>query len=213
MIEATRARIFEYLEDKVDSEFLEHFVNDICQIVDQESYIGKQLEFEEQYIISNEAGFQDNKLKHRLALMFEELSEIAEASGQDVLHFYRQKLTDKLLETKDNEDLPFYIKNCTEILDGLVDLQYVLSGTITAIGIEKIFDEAFLEVHKNNMNKMYNSYPEVKRRIDTKFPGYTEDRIEIIPVNGKYILKVDHKIIKPENHKKVKLDKFLYNVQ
>lgn len=41
-----------------------------------------------------------------------------------------------------------------EILDALVDMQYVLSGTINACGMREIFNEAFLRVHMANMNKV-----------------------------------------------------------
>lgn len=41
-----------------------------------------------------------------------------------------------------------------EILDALVDMQYVLTGTVLACGMRDVFDEAFLRVHIANMNKM-----------------------------------------------------------
>lgn len=41
-----------------------------------------------------------------------------------------------------------------EILDALVDMQYVLTGTILQQGMVNIFDEAFLRVHNANMNKV-----------------------------------------------------------
>lgn len=41
-----------------------------------------------------------------------------------------------------------------EILDALVDAQYVLSGTINACGMRDVFDEAFMRVHRANMNKV-----------------------------------------------------------
>lgn len=41
-----------------------------------------------------------------------------------------------------------------EILDALVDMQYVLSGTINAQGMRDVFDEAFMRVHRTNMQKV-----------------------------------------------------------
>lgn len=41
-----------------------------------------------------------------------------------------------------------------EILDALVDMQYVLSGTVNACGMRDVFDEAFMRVHRANMNKV-----------------------------------------------------------
>lgn len=40
-----------------------------------------------------------------------------------------------------------------EILDALVDMQYVLSGTINECGMRDVFDEAFMRVHHANMQK------------------------------------------------------------
>lgn len=40
-----------------------------------------------------------------------------------------------------------------EILDALVDMQYVLSGTINVQGMRGVFDEAFMRVHRANMQK------------------------------------------------------------
>lgn len=41
-----------------------------------------------------------------------------------------------------------------EILDALVDMQYVLSGTVNACGFQRVFDEAFGRVHRANMQKI-----------------------------------------------------------
>jgi predicted HAD superfamily Cof-like phosphohydrolase len=40
-----------------------------------------------------------------------------------------------------------------EQLDALVDMQYVLSGTVNAMGMRRVFDLAFLRVHEANMKK------------------------------------------------------------
>jgi predicted HAD superfamily Cof-like phosphohydrolase len=50
-----------------------------------------------------------------------------------------------------------------EILDALVDMQYVLSGTINAQGMRSVFDEGFIRVHRANMKKVL-----VKSRRHTK---------------------------------------------
>jgi predicted HAD superfamily Cof-like phosphohydrolase len=41
-----------------------------------------------------------------------------------------------------------------EVLDALVDIQYILSGTVVAFGLQQMFDEAFEEVHASNMSKL-----------------------------------------------------------
>jgi predicted HAD superfamily Cof-like phosphohydrolase len=50
-------------------------------------------------------------------------------------------------------------ENKVEILDALVDIQYVLLGTVVAHGMQHIFEEAFNRVHSNNMSKLVNGKP------------------------------------------------------
>ena len=40
-----------------------------------------------------------------------------------------------------------------EVLDALVDMQYILNGTILSHGLQHVFDEAYNRVHENNMTK------------------------------------------------------------
>ena len=68
----------------------------------------------------------------RLQLIQEELSELALALSQ---------------------------KRIVNVLDALVDLQYVISGTVLAFGLQDKFDAAFEEVHLSNMSKLENGQP------------------------------------------------------
>lgn len=68
----------------------------------------------------------------RLQLIQEELSELALALSQ---------------------------KRIVDVLDALVDLQYVISGTILTFGLQDKFDAAFQEVHLSNMSKLENGKP------------------------------------------------------
>jgi predicted HAD superfamily Cof-like phosphohydrolase len=43
------------------------------------------------------------------------------------------------------------------LIKELCDLQYVLSGTVTSLGLEDIFEEAYRRVHENNMTKVSGS--------------------------------------------------------
>lgn len=63
----------------------------------------------------------------RLALITEELAELADASMQE---------------------------SATGALDALCDLQYVLDGTVLAYGMDSVADEAFDRVHTSNMTKL-----------------------------------------------------------
>lgn len=44
-------------------------------------------------------------------------------------------------------------------LDALVDLRYVVDGSILALGFSEVFNDAFNEVHRANMSKLENGKP------------------------------------------------------
>ena len=86
----------------------------------------------------------------RLQLIQEELGELADAMSKNDL---------------------------VSTLDALVDLQYVLSGTVLSLGFADAFDEAFREVHRSNMSKLEDGKPvkdeagRVKKGRDFKLPN------------------------------------------
>lgn len=53
-------------------------------------------------------------------------------------------------------ELAHALGNCNqpEVLDALVDIQYFLSGTVLACGMQDVFEPAFAEVHATNMAKL-----------------------------------------------------------
>ncbi len=69
-----------------------------------------------------------------------------------------------------------------EILDALADIGYILAGTIINHGMQKIYDDAFNEVHRSNMAKL---------------------------VDGKVIRREDGKVLKPEGWQPPQLAQFL----
>lgn len=85
----------------------------------------------------------------RAHLMCEELAEVLEAmANQDEL----------------------------ELLDGLADLQYVLSGT--AVTFDLPLDKAFEEVHRSNMTKEKQENDKSKERVRDKGPNYQPPNLE-----------------------------------
>lgn len=60
-----------------------------------------------------------------------------------------------------------------EILDAVVDMLYILAGTINQHGMQGVIEEAFNRVHANNMTK--------------------------VGADGKVLRNPDGKILKPEN--------------
>lgn len=82
---------------------------------------------------------QTNEL--RINLLAEELEELQEA-------------------IKDNDPV--------EVLDALIDLQYVLDGAFLSFGLRDVKDAAFNEVHRSNMSKLGEDGKPIRREGDGK---------------------------------------------
>ena len=100
-----------------------------------------------------------NRIKLRLSLCLEELTELAEASAS--LAEYEELLEHKLLEVKhkiiNGECTKF---NTLEVLDALIDMRYVNDGAIHEFGLGNVFNEGFDLVHESNMSKVCNTIEE-----------------------------------------------------
>lgn len=105
----------------------------------------------------------------RVKLIFEELMELAEALG--IIFHLKNPCTIDNLKVKDFEIYQsIYAKqDLVEIADALGDLNYVVTGTAVAMGIDiERIDE---EIHKSNMSKFIDGH----RRDDGKWikgPSY-----------------------------------------
>ena len=55
-----------------------------------------------------------------------------------------------------------------EVLDALIDLQYVLDGAFLSFGLHDVKDEAFNEVHRSNMSKLGADGKPIRRESDGK---------------------------------------------
>lgn len=102
----------------------------------------------------------------RIALIFEELKEYAEASG---LPYYFEKLCSKYsLEVHVATQIgPLTtIVNQTEQFDALLDLEYVLLGAVHEHGFGNIFQKGFDNVHASNMSKVCTTEKEALATIE-----------------------------------------------
>ena len=119
----------------------------------------------------------------RVSLMQEELNEIKEAI--------------------ENNDL-------VEVVDGLCDLMYVLSGSILEFGLRDKFVELFNEVQRSNMSKACDTQQEAlitlshyKKKDGTE--GYYKE------INGKWLVyrASDDKVLKSINYSPANLKDIL----
>ncbi|MBS1960717.1 MAG: nucleoside triphosphate pyrophosphohydrolase family protein [Bdellovibrionales bacterium] len=147
----------------------------------------------------------EDTIRLRLNLIQEELDELA-----DSLDF--AKFNDKY-QTKSN--ITFEIdQDLTKAFDAVLDLQYVLSGTIVSLGMANIFEEGFDEVHRSNMSKSFNKFEDAEGESAGLFMTKgIKTRIESSP-NGKYILQriEDNKTIKPSTYSPANLQPILDKV-
>ena len=87
----------------------------------------------------------------------------------------------------------FRDKDMIEVVDGIVDTLYVLSGLVNRFGVQEEVSKAFEVIHHNNMSKLRdekgNDISVLKEMVDSEGRKYT-------------------KIGKPEGYKPVNLRKF-----
>ncbi len=55
-----------------------------------------------------------------------------------------------------------------EVLDALIDLQYVLDGAFLSFGMQDVKMDAFNEVHRSNMSKLGEDGKPIRRKEDGK---------------------------------------------
>lgn len=121
----------------------------------------------------------------RVSLMQEELNEIKEAI--------------------ENNDL-------VEVVDGLCDLMYVLSGSILEFGLRDKFVELFNEVQRSNMSKACNTQQEALMTLSNyKKKDGTEGYYK--KINGKWLVyrASDDKVLKSINYSPAELKKMINN--
>lgn len=145
----------------------------------------------------------EDRVKLRLSLILEELSELAEASG--AAKMFNEMMKSKVREFEDKPEK----KDTVEALDALCDLQVVLNGSTLEFGLHHKFDSAFDEVHRSNMSKACDN----EQEGITSMAKYQKEGIATVleKVNGKYVIyrASDHKILKGMNYFKPDIPKYL----
>lgn len=95
---------------------------------------------------------------------FHEVYEIPLTNGPGMPSKERQALRYRLLA----EELQEYKEACenddlVEVSDSLVDLAYILFGTVLEHGLDNHFEEMFEEVQRSNMSKLDRNGKPIKR--------------------------------------------------
>ena len=176
-------------------------------------YLGKVKEFMTTFgqpVLDKPTPLPKDRQKLRIALIFEELKEYAEASG---MVEYFAKLCDEHyvdIHNNPNPDIQIVeVINEVEQLDALLDLQYVLSGAVHEHGFGEIFDEAFEEVHSSNMSK---ACPDIATAFRT-VAKYAEEGIEVHCDTNSLPIVIyraeDNKVLKSIDYKPAQLAQFL----
>ena len=176
-------------------------------------YLGKVKEFMTTFgqpVLDKPTPLPEDRQKLRIALIFEELKEYAEASG---MVEYFAKLCDEHyvdIHNNPNPDIQIVeVINEVEQLDALLDLQYVLSGAVHEHGFGDIFDVGFEEVHSSNMSKACPDIATALRTIDK----YAEEGIEVHCDTNSLPIVIyraeDNKVLKSIDYKPAQLAQFL----
>ncbi len=145
----------------------------------------------------------EDRVKLRLALILEELSELAEASG--AADMFNEMMKEKVEGFEPKPE----VKDPVEALDALCDLQVVLNGSTLEYGLHHQFDDAFDEVHRSNMSKACENENEGEQSVQK----YQQEGIPTVmkKVNGKFVIyrATDHKILKGVNYFKPNISQYL----
>ncbi len=164
-----------------------------------------------QPVLDKPTSLTQDRQRLRIALIFEELKEYAESSGE--LEYFNLLALNSQQEFQENywdKDITYVpIVDQVEQLDALLDLQYVISGAIHEHGFGEIFDAGFDEVHNSNMSKACSTQDQIDRTFD--FYDKEDTAILFDEKDGKYIVKrlKDHKVLKNIDYKPAQLAQFL----
>lgn len=166
-----------------------------------------------QSIIDKPNIMSEDRNKLRIALIFEELKEYAEASGLND-YFVEELCVPTLTQFSNFTDKEIYqpVIDLTEQFDALLDLQYVLSGAVLENGFGDIFDKGFDEVHRSNMSKACNTFDEIEKtkyhyRIQNIVTYYNEE----IDFPKPLYRKEDNKVLKSINYSPANLLSIIEN--
>lgn len=192
--------------NKITPEEVIDLVDEIETTIEHYSTLGRVGQFMEAFKqpVLNVPTIPNKSTVHlRLSLILEELTELAEACGSEVLSEFGTTLKAKAEEIRDTVEnkREVLLPDLTKVLDAHIDLQYVLDGSAQSFGLRYIYDAAFTEVHNSNMSKLCKDANEAAA---TKEKYSAEGiNVEIVPHKNYFLIirTKDNKILKSINYK------------
>jgi predicted HAD superfamily Cof-like phosphohydrolase len=162
--------------------------------------------------VANKPTVASEIMEQRISLIFEELEELAYASGKPG-HFkaicYKAIFGENASEAI-MEDLRKETSNPDIVMmaDALVDIEYVWAGTVIATGLKELYPALLEEVHGSNMTKACTNLEEVELAKE----WYLENKglvLEMRKVGDKYVLyREDGKVMKRPTYREANLKQF-----
>lgn len=82
-----------------------------------------------------------------------EINENTEPANEQYEGFKRKNL---MQEELDEYLCALHTEDTKEIIDAVIDMQYIILGIVRLHGLQSIFENLFDEVHRTNMAKLHN---------------------------------------------------------
>ena len=192
--------------NKLEPEEVVNLVDEIETTIERYSTLGRVGQFMEAFKqpVLNVPTIPSKDIVHlRLGLILEELTELAQACGSEILSEFGTTLKAKAEEIRNivENKREILVPDLKEVLDAHIDLQYVLDGSAQSFGLRYIYDAAFTEVHNSNMSKLCKNTEEAAA---TKEKYSAEGiNVEIVPHKNYFLIvrTKDNKILKSINYK------------
>ncbi len=108
----------------------------------------------------------------RVGFLIEELNELLTALGFDGRVMFHSKIDHELMSGPNQSDRRGPV-DLARALDALVDLDYVLKGTVLQLGLGRVYARAWARVHAANLAKVPGTTSRGYGNDAVKPPGWT----------------------------------------
>jgi len=198
------------IDELLTSDEKEQFIIDILELIPEDKVESVALFHSTYGQPINNSYMPPNldRLVLRLSLIFEELTELAEAMGGRPKLGLHMMMQDKVSEwgMADKFAADYDI---IEVADALADLEYVLNGTILEAGLRNKFDSIFAEVQASNMSKTCKTKEDAIISVEAYKMNDIETRYEQVGDVFVIFRKDDDKVLKGKDYFEPKIKELL----